>query len=341
MELRSLGTSGLKVSALSLGAMTFGESKTFMKGVTSTDEEGRRVFDRAIERGVNLIDTANVYSEGRSEELVGQWVKDRRSKVLVATKCRFPIGFGQGDKPGPHDMGLSRKHIVEACEASLRRLKTDFIDLYQVHMQDSSVRIDETMRALDDLVTQGKVRYVGCSNYTGYRLVESLWASERSHTHRYESVQLQWSLLERGAEREIVPACKAFGVGVLVWSPLASGFLSGKYRRGQPPPEGARLAEWKDTMKRIGQERSYDVMAKLAAVAHRRGASPAQVAIAWLLAKKEVSSVILGARTVAQLDDNLGAAEVELDAADVKELDDISAPDWAYPYAMIARMQPW
>lgn len=341
MELRSLGTSGLQVSALSLGAMTFGESSTFMKGVTSTDEEGRRVFDAAIERGVNLVDTANVYSEGRSEELVGQWVAGKRQRVLVATKCRFPIGFGMKDKPGPHDMGLSRKHIIDACEASLRRLKTDVIDLYQVHMQDRSVRIDETLRALDDLVTQGKVRYIGCSNYAGYRLVEALWSSEKHRTHRYESVQLQWSLLERGAEREMVPACREHQLGVLVWSPLASGFLSGKYRRGQPPPEGARLAEWKDTMKRIGEGRSYDLVELLDKVAKRRDATPAQIAIAWLLAKKEVSSVILGARSVAQLDDNMRAADVKLTAEDMKELDEASAPDWAYPYAFIARMQPW
>jgi aryl-alcohol dehydrogenase-like predicted oxidoreductase len=341
MELRSLGTSGLKVSALSLGAMTFGESSTFMKGVTSTDDEGRRVFDRAIERGVNLIDTANVYGEGRSEELVGQWIVGKRQSVLLATKCRFAIGFGMKEKPGPHDMGLSRKHIMEACEASLRRLKTDVIDLYQVHMQDTSVRIEETLRALDDLVTHGKVRYVGCSNYTGYRLVESLWEAEKSRTHRYESVQLNWSLLERGAEREVVPACKGNDLGILVWSPLASGFLSGKYRRGQPPPEGARLTEWKDTMKRIGEGRSYDLIDLLEKIGKRRDATPAQVSIAWLLARKEVSSVILGARTVAQLDDNMKAAEVKLAPEDVKELDDASAPDWAYPYGFIARMQPW
>ena len=339
MELRSLGTSGLKVSALSLGAMTFGESSTFMKGVTSTDEEGRKVFDRAIERGVNLVDTANVYGEGRSEELVGAWIAGKRQSVLLATKCRFPMGFGMKEKPGPHDQGLSRKHIMEACEASLVRLKTDVIDLYQVHMQDTSVRIEETLRALDDLVTQGKVRYIGCSNYTGYRLVESLWASEKTRTHRYESVQLQWSLLERGAEREVVPACKANDVGVLVWSPLASGFLSGKYRRGQPPPDGARLTEWKDTMKRIGEGRSYDLMDVLERVAKRREATPAQVAIAWLLARREVSSVILGARTVTQLDDNLRAAEIKLAPEDVKELDEGSAPDWAYPYAFIGRVQ--
>jgi aryl-alcohol dehydrogenase-like predicted oxidoreductase len=341
MQIRNLGSCGLKVSALSLGAMTFGDSSTFMKGVTSDDDEARRVFDRALERGVNLIDTANVYSEGRSEELLGQWTHGKRQSVLLATKCRFPIGFGMTHKPGPHDMGLSRKHIVEACEASLRRMKTDFIDLYQVHMQDTSVRIEETLRALDDLVTQGKVRYVGCSNYAGYRLVESLWSADVNHTHRYESVQLQWSLLERGAEREMIPACRAHDLGVLVWSPLAGGFLSGKYRRGQPPPEGTRLAEWKDTMKRIGEARSYDLIELLDQVGRRRDASPAQIALAWLLAKKEVSSVILGARTIAQLDDNLRATEVELTPEDVKELDAASAPDWAYPYSFISRSQAW
>src|SRR5579871_512652 len=227
MELRRLGQSGLKVCVLSLGAMTFGESQTFMKGVTSSDDEARRVFDAAVDAGMNLVDTANVYSEGKSEELTGEWIRGKRNKVLLATKCRFPVGFGN-PPPGPHDMGLSRKHILEACEASLRRLGTDVIDLYQVHMQDTSVPIDETLRALDDLVTQGKVRYIGCANYAGYSLVESLWAADRLRTHRHESIQLQWSLVRRSAERELVPAAAAFGLGVLIWSPLARGFLSGK-----------------------------------------------------------------------------------------------------------------
>jgi aryl-alcohol dehydrogenase-like predicted oxidoreductase len=339
MELRSLGSCGLKVSVLSLGAMTFGESRTIMKGLTSDDDEARRVFDRAVERGVNLVDTANVYSEGRSEELTGQWIKGKRGKVILATKCRFPIGFGMGgDKPGPHDMGLSRQHIVEACEGSLRRLDTDHIDLYQVHMQDTSVRIDETLRALDDLVRQGKVRYIGCSNYAGYRLTESLWAADRAGTQRYESAQIQWSLLERGAEREIVPACKAFHLGVLAWSPLASGFLSGKYRRGEPPPEGSRLAAWKDAMKRLGAERSYEVIDRVIEIARSHDTSPAAVAIAWLMARPEVSSVILGARTVQQLDDNLRALDVKLSPEEVASLDEISRPDWAYPYSFIGRM---
>lgn len=341
MKTKKLGTCGLEVSVLSLGAMTFGESASIMKGLTSTDDEARRVFDRAVERGVNLIDTANVYNEGKSEELVGKWSKGKRDELLIATKCRFPIGFGVTHKPGPHDMGLSRRHIVAACEASLKRLDTDYIDLYQVHMQDVTVRIDETVRALDDLVTAGKVRYVGCSNYTGYRLVQALWAADSLKANRFESVQLQWNLIERGAEREVIPACREYGLGVLAWSPLASGFLSGKYRRGQAPPEGSRLAEWKDSMKRLGVDRSYDVIDALDAIAKELGTTVAAVALAWVLAKEETTSVILGARTVAQLDDNLTALDVTLTPSQVKILDDVSKPDWAYPYAFIARMQRW
>jgi aryl-alcohol dehydrogenase-like predicted oxidoreductase len=340
MELRQLGRSGLKVSAFSLGAMTFGESETFMKGVTSPDDEARRVFDAAIDAGVNLVDTANVYSEGRSEELTGQWLAGKRDRVLLATKCRFPIGFGT--RPiGPHDMGLSRKHILEACEASLRRLKTDVIDLYQVHMQDRTVPIEETLRALDDLVTQGKVRYVGCSNYTGYRLVESLWASDRRGIHRFESVQLQWSLAVRDAEREVVPACKEFGLGVLVWSPLARGFLSGKYRRGEKAPAGSRLESWQDSYKQFDNERNWALLDAIGRVAQRRETTHAAVSLAWLLARPEVSTIIVGARTVKQLEDNLNAGKVKLSPEDVKELDAASSLAWGYPYDFIARMQPW
>jgi aryl-alcohol dehydrogenase-like predicted oxidoreductase len=340
MELRHLGRSGLKVSVLSLGAMTFGESTTFMKGVTSSDDEARRVFDAAIDAGMNLIDTANVYSEGRSEELTGQWIAGKRDRVLLATKCRFPIGFGS--RPvGPHEMGLSRKHILEACEASLRRLNTDVIDLYQVHMQDRDVPIEETLRALDDLVTQGKVRYTGCSNYTAYRLVESLWSADRRGTHRYESVQLQWSLAVRDAEREIVPACKEYRLGVLVWSPLARGFLSGKYRRGQQPPPGTRLESWQDSYKGFDNDRMWNLIDVIGKVAERHGATHAAVSLGWLLARPEVSTVIVGARTIEQLQDNLKALELKLTPSDMKELDDASKPQWGYPYEFIVRLQPW
>jgi aryl-alcohol dehydrogenase-like predicted oxidoreductase len=321
--------------------MTFGESQTFMKGVTSSDEDARRVFDRAVEAGINLVDTANVYSEGRSEELTGQWIEGKRDRVLLATKCRFAVGFGVTHKPGPHESGLSRKAILAACEASLKRLGTDFIDLYQVHMQDTSVAVDETLRALDDLVTQGKVRYVGCSNYTGYRLVESLWVAEKYRTHRYESVQLQWSLANRAAEREVIAACRAFGLGVLVWGPLARGFLSGKYQRNQSPPPGTRLESWRDTYKQYDNDRTWTVLDVLARIAKRRETTQAATALAWLLAKPVVSTVIVGARTVEQLDENLRAMDVKLSSDEVKELDDASAPGWEYPYDFIGRQQPW
>lgn len=341
MELRPLGRSGLKVSVLSLGAMTFGESTTFMKGVTSPDEEARRVFDAAIDAGMNLVDTANVYSEGRSEELTGQWIRGKRSRVLLATKCRFPIGWGLEHPPGPHDQGLSRQHILRACEDSLRRLGTDVIDLYQVHMQDGTVPIEETLRALDDLVRQGKVRYIGCSNYTGYRLVESLWAADRRGLERYVSVQLQWSLVVRDAEREVLPACRAFGLGTLLWSPLASGFLSGKYHRDGAPPAESRLGAWQDTWRRLATERNWRILDAVREVAAARGTTPAAVSLAWLLARPETTSILVGARTVAQLQANLAATELRLSAEELARLDEVSRPDWGYPYAMIGRMQPW
>lgn len=340
MELRQLGQSGLKVSALSLGTMTFGESETFMKGVTSTDEEARRVFDAAIDAGINLVDTANVYSEGRSEELTGQWIAGKRGQVLLATKCRFPIGFGS--RPvGPHDQGLSRKAIIAACEASLARLGTDYIDLYQVHMQDGSVPIEETLRALDDLVRSGKVRYIGCSNYTGYRLTESLWQAERLNTHKYISVQLQWSLAVRDAERELIPACRAFGLGTLIWSPLARGFLSGKYQRNQPAPSGSRLSTWQDSFKQFDTERHWQLIDELTLLAKQKETTPAALALAWLLHKPETSSIIVGARTVEQLEANLTATQVSLSRDELALLDQASTLDWGYPYEFIGRREAW
>ncbi|HSN89899.1 MAG TPA: aldo/keto reductase [Anaeromyxobacteraceae bacterium] len=341
MEHRPLGRSGLLVSRLSLGAMTFGESQGFMKGVTSPDDEARRVLDRALDAGIDTIDTANVYSEGRSEELLGRWLEGKRDRVVLATKCRFPTAGLDLSRAGPHTHGLSRKAILRACEDSLRRLRTDFIDLYQVHMQDRSVPIEETLSALTDLVRQGKVRYVGCSNYAGYRLVESLWAADRRGLEPYVSIQLQWSLVARECERELVPAVRAFGLGTLVWSPLGRGFLSGKYERGRPPPAEARLAAWQDTWKTLDTPQGWTTLDKVREVAGRRGTTPAAVALAWLLARPEVSTVIVGARTVRQLDENLAALEVKLAPEDVAELDQVSAPAWGYPYAFIGAREPW
>jgi aryl-alcohol dehydrogenase-like predicted oxidoreductase len=338
MELRRLGKSGLKVSSLCLGAMTFGESETFMKGVTSDDAEARRMVDRALAAGLNFIDTANTYSEGRSEELLGEWLAARRKDVILATKCRFGVGVG---RPKPMDQGLSRRHILTACEDSLRRLRTDWIDLYQVHMQDGAVEIDETLRALDDLVTSGKVRYAGCSNYAGYRMAEAAAVADRRNLHRFESVQLQWSLIERGAEREMIPAARAFGLGVMVWSPLCRGLLAGRYRRDMPPPAGSRLAEWKDTWTRINTERNWRIIDAVAEVAKDVGSTSARVSLAWLLQKPEVSSVIIGVRDSQQLDDNLAAVEVKLSPAQVERLDKVSQPEWGYPYDFIGARERW
>jgi aryl-alcohol dehydrogenase-like predicted oxidoreductase len=340
MDHRPYGRSGLKVSALSLGAMTFGEAKGFMKGVGASDDEGRRIFDVALERGIDTIDTANGYSEGRSEELLGQWTQGKRQQVVLATKCRFPT-LGGTAPMHPNEYGLSRKSIVWNCEESLKRLRTDHIDLYQVHMQDGSVPIEETLRAMDDLVAAGKVRYIGCSNYTGYRMVESLWSADRRGTVRYEGVQLQWSLISRDCEREMIPATRTFGMGVLVWSPLGRGFLTGKYRKGQPPPAGARLSEWKDSWAMTATEQNWRTLDVVVGLAQKHDTTPAAVGLAWLLAKKEVSSVIVGARSVAQLEDNLRALTVQLAPEEMQQLDEVSKPGWGYPYNFIGSREPW
>jgi aryl-alcohol dehydrogenase-like predicted oxidoreductase len=341
MEHRKLGRCGLDVSVLSLGAMTFGEGASgFMKGVTSDDAEGRRVFDAALDAGIDTVDTANLYSEGRSEELLGLWLKGKRDRVVLATKCRFPTQ-GALESCGPNTAGLSRTSIIRNCEDSLRRLQTDHLDLYQVHMQDRAVPIEETLSALDDLVRQGKARYTGCSNYTGYRLTESLWKAEVKGLERFAALQLQWSLLVRDAERELVPAARHFGLGLMVWSPLARGFLSGKYQRHQPPPAGARLAEWKDTWRRMDTPQSWAVLDAVQAVARTRGTTAAAVSLAWLLARPEVSTLIVGARTVEQLHQNLAALQLKLTPAEVATLDAASTPAWGYPYDFIGVREPW
>jgi aryl-alcohol dehydrogenase-like predicted oxidoreductase len=340
MEHRHLGRSGLEVSILSLGAMTFGSGAGFMAGVTSSDDEARRVFDRALDAGIDTIDTANVYNEGRSEELLGAWLAGKRDRVVLASKCRFPTA-GSLAGAAPHDAGLSRLGILRNCEASLRRLKTDRIDLYQVHMQDRSVPIEETLSALDDLVRQGKVRYAGCSNYTGYRLTESLWKAEVHGLEPFASLQLQWSLVVRDAERELVPAAKAFGLGLMCWSPLGRGFLTGKYRRDQPPPPGTRLAEWKETWAYLATPLAWQVLEAVEGIAAARGSTPAAVSLAWLLARPEVSTVIVGARTVEQLEQNLAALHVKLTPEELATLDRVSAPRWGYPQEFIGAREPW
>ena len=312
------------MSTLTLGTMTFG-GKGWAAAVGSTDVEGaRRQIGMALDAGVNLIDTADVYSEGASEEIVGQALGARRDDVLVATKVRMPMG------DGPNDAGLSRHAIVRGCEASLRRLGTDWIDLYQVHEWDGQTPLEETLTALDDLVRAGKVRYIGASNYTGWQLMKALGVSAAMGAERFVSQQIYYSLQARDAEDDLVPVAVDQGLGILVWSPLAGGLLSGKYRRGQSPSEGRHLGDW-DEPPVHDEDKLYDTIEVLLSVASAHGVSAAQVALAWLLGRPAVTSVIVGARTDEQLADNLAAASLTLTADERAQLDEVSAQPLRYP----------
>jgi aryl-alcohol dehydrogenase-like predicted oxidoreductase len=280
----------------------------------------------AVDAGVNLIDTADVYSAGRSEEIVGQALAGHRNDVLIATKVRMPMG------DGPNDAGLSRHHIIRAAEASLRRLQTDWIDLYQAHEWDGQTPLEETLAAFDALVQAGKVRYVGCSNYTGWQLMKTLAVADRRGYERYVSQQIYYSLQARDAEAELVPVSLDQGVGILVWSPLAGGLLSGKYRRNQPTPEGTRRFEGWDEPPVYDEDQLYDTIDVLVDIASARKVSAAAVALAWLIGRPAVTSVIVGARTDEQLADNLSAADLVLSAEERQRLDAASQQPLRYPH---------
>ncbi len=340
MDHRNLGKSGLKVSPLCLGAMTFGEadSNSFMHNVGCDAETARAIMNKAVDSGVNFIDTADVYGQdGLSERVIGGWFErdGRRDETVLATKMRFRMS------EGPNGSGASRRRIMQACEESLKRLKTDRIDLYQIHMQDMETPEEETIRALDDLVRQGKVLYIGASNYAAYRFVESMAMSEMRGWARFVSLQVQYSLLAREVEREHVPACERWNVGVLPWSPLAAGFLSGKYKKGEDVPTDSRMGadKWKSRYQRFDKERNWAILDAVLKVANETESSFASVSLAWLMAKPCVTSVIFGARTIEQLDDNLGAAEIALTDEQVAKLDEASAFDLGYPYEFMRGIQ--
>lgn len=338
MEYRNLGASGVRVSTLCLGTMTFGEADetSFMHKVGCDEDTSHAIMNRALDAGLNFIDTADVYGQdGLSERVIGNFFAKhgRRDEVVLATKFRFVMG------EGANRSGASRYRIMKCAEDSLRRLKTDRIDLYQIHMQDITVPEEETLRALDDLVRQGKVLYIGCSNYAAYRMADSLWTSRLQGLEKFVSLQAQYSLLVRDLEREHVPLCREHKLGILPWSPLAGGFLSGKYRKGQEPPEGSRLERWKERFSGFDKERNWRILDAVDAVAAEVDATAAQVALAWLLRKETVCSVIFGARSVAQLDDNLRAAELTLSAEQVARLDEASQFELGYPYEFMARVQ--
>jgi aryl-alcohol dehydrogenase-like predicted oxidoreductase len=326
MEYRLLGRSGLKVSTLTMGTMTMG-GKGWAKTVGDLGvSESRRLFDMCLDAGVNLIDTADVYSQGVSEEIIGEVTGGtRKNGVLIATKARFPMG------DGPNDAGSSRHHLVRACEASLKRLKTDVIDLYQLHEWDGQTPLEETMEALDMLVRQGKVRYIGCSNFSGWHIMKALGISEREHRQRFVSQQIHYTLEARDAEYELLPISIDQGLGVLVWSPLAGGLLSGKHRRDKTAEGSRQLAGWDEPPIR-DEDRLWAIVDALVSIAEDRGVSAAQVALAWLIGRKAVTSVVIGGRTPEQFKDNLAAADLALTAEERSRLDTVSAPPILYPY---------
>jgi aryl-alcohol dehydrogenase-like predicted oxidoreductase len=324
MEYRLLGASGLEVSVLSFGTMTLGGEGRFAAMGNVQVDEARHFVEICLEAGVNLFDTADMYSSGKSEEVLGQALGAHRRNIVLATKVFMRL------EAGTNQSGLSRRHIVEACEGSLRRLGTDYIDLYQAHNFDSLTPLEETVRAFDDLIHAGKIRYAGCSNYAGWQLMKALSISERLGIERYVSQQINYSLLARDAEHELVPAGIDQQTGIMAWSPLQGGLLSGKFRRGQEKPSESRLNTL-EAPGTIDPERLYRTVDALADIAQQRGVSISQAALNWVMRKPRVDTVIIGARNEQQLRDNLAAAAWSLTDAEVEHLDDVSALPLPYP----------
>ena len=335
MEYRSLGRTGMQVSSLCVGTMMFGAG--------ADAAESARIVDAALDAGVNFIDTANVYGNpaGLSEENVGLALKanGKRDRIVLATKV-----WGLMDATDPNGRGISRRAIIRECEASLRRLQTDHVDLYQVHRPDSQIATDEILRALDDLVRAGKVRYIGTSTFTAWKIVDALWASKEHGLNRYVSEQPPYHMLDRRIEREVVPMAQTHGIAILPWSVLAQGFLAGKYRRGQAPPAGSRFEnpEVGEAWQKYGftegnpgvySEAAYAVLDVVEAIAAEKGCTASQLALAWTAAQPGITSVITGPRTLAQMQDNLGAADVTITAEDCARIDAVAPPGRAIlPY---------
>ncbi len=330
MRYNLLGRTGLLVSELCLGTMTFGGKGFWQVIGKQGQDEVNTLISRSMDAGINFIDTANVYAEGQSEELLGHALKGKRHDLIVATKVRGRMG------KGVNQVGLTCGHIMQAVEDSLRRLQTDFIDLYQIHGFDAVTPLDDTIRTLDMLVQSGKVRYIACSNLAAWQMMKANGISERHGWSRFESVQALYTLAHRELEREIVPLVEDQQMGVLVWSPLAGGFLSGKFsRENEQNPEGARRSNF--DFPPINRERVFDILDVLRDVASEQSVSVAQIALAWLLHQKIVTSIIIGAKTIEQLDDNLASVQVKLSDDQLKRLNDISAPLPEYPAWMIQR----
>jgi aryl-alcohol dehydrogenase-like predicted oxidoreductase len=327
MDYRQLGYSGLKVSALSFGAGTFGGGTEFFRAWGSTEvEEARKLVDLCLDTGVNLFDTADVYSKGLSEEVLGKAIEGKRDRLLISTKATFPFG------EGPNDLGSSRHHLIRSCENSLRRLNTDYIDIYHMHGFDATTPVEETLATLDTLVKSGKVRYIACSNFSGWHLMKSLAVSEKYGWARYVGHQVYYSLVGRDYEWELMPLGLDQKVSALVWSPLGWGRLTGKIRRGQPLPEISRLHKTAEQGPQVPDEYLYSVVDALDEIARETGKTVPQIALNWLLQRPTVATVVMGARNEEQLRQNLGAAGWSLSPEQTKKLDDVSALPRTYPY---------
>lgn len=334
MQYRTLGGTGLLVSRLCLGTMTFSSSNGVYKHIGNVDQSGAdALVEASLDAGVNFFDTADVYSQGESETTLGQSFKNLntpRKDVVLATKGYMRMGQGR------NDVGASRGHIMDAVEASLKRLQTDYIDLYQVHQNDPVTPLDETLRALDDLVRQGKVRYIGCSNWPAWRVATALGISERRNYERLASLQAYYSLAGRDLERELIPLLTAERMGLLVWSPLAGGLLSGRFSRENQTPEGSRRSSFDFPV--VDKERAWKVLDVLSPIAAAHGCTAARVALAWLLSKDVVTAVIVGAKRLDQLEDNLLAIDLALDAEEIGRLDEVSSLPPEYPGWMTTAM---
>ena len=332
MKYNILGNTGLKVSELCLGTMTFG-GKGYWTAIGKLDQEPvDALVKRSVEAGINFIDTANVYSEGLSEEMTGRAIRNlglNRDDLVIATKVRGKMG------EGPNQTGLTRKHIVQQAEESLRRLNIDYIDLYQIHGYDPLTPLEETLRALDDLVKSGKVRYIGCSNLAAWQLMKALSYSSFHHFSKFISLQAYYTIAGRDLERELIPLLNDQKLGLMVWSPLAGGLLSGKYGRNQEGPEDSRRVSF--DFPPVNREKAYDILDVMHPMAEQKGISVAQLALAWLLHQPAVTSVIIGAKKQEQLEDNLKAIDVQLDAAELQKLGEVSKLTPEYPGWMLER----
>jgi aryl-alcohol dehydrogenase-like predicted oxidoreductase len=328
VKYKQLGSAGIRISEICFGNMTWG-GKDSWAGVGAVDQTlADKMLNRCLEAGVNFFDTADIYSQGVAETMLGKALGNKRKDVVIATKVRGRMG------KGVNDVGLSRGHILQAVEDSLRRLNTDWIDLYQVHSWDADTPIEETLAALDSLVQSGKVRYIGCSNFTGWQLAKSIMLSKMNGWAGFATLQPLYNIVHRDLEFELIPLCKTEGIGILPWSPLAGGFLTGKYRRGQSRPEGSRRSDPDRAFLKIDEERGYNIVETLDELSTHYNGTVSQSALNWLRAKPEVTSIIIGARTMEQLDDNLACVNWQFNSDEINRLDLVSQIPQPYPYWM-------